>query len=334
MALLLWLKLGLHVQTFPGLVAAGFVMVLLFAITWIFFVYRAGSVRGSAAAYEPFAHMEQGVRQRPAIADWRAGPSPSSILTPPARLTVELRSNLDLRPEDAAALDTLIEGRPQAGVFLSKAWLSGFFIEPHSGIEPSLVMLREGSALRAMVPIAVRRDAGLHAGGLAGRGRRLRSGRPPCRAWIRGGLVGGLSGVAGRIVRPEGLRARAPGRARRFAALGRGAPSRQRARAAARARTAADPCVAVSRPRRGVEPAARRRAPDRSSISLDKHRRLLERRCRFRIEMLQEPGEVMAAFELLVQLLHARWHGRGRWIRAGQRSHTAIPSACDSAAAA
>jgi O-antigen/teichoic acid export membrane protein len=39
-ALLLWLKLGLHVQTFSGLVAAGFVMVLLFAITWIFFVYR------------------------------------------------------------------------------------------------------------------------------------------------------------------------------------------------------------------------------------------------------------------------------------------------------
>ena len=39
-ALLLWLKLGLRVQTLPGLVAAGFVMVLLFGITWIFFVYR------------------------------------------------------------------------------------------------------------------------------------------------------------------------------------------------------------------------------------------------------------------------------------------------------
>jgi hypothetical protein len=49
----------------------------------------------------------------------------------------------------------------------------------------------------------------------------------------------------------------------------------------------------------------------RSVGSLNKHRRWLERRCRFRIEMLQEPGEVMAAFELLVQLLHARWHGHG-----------------------
>jgi O-antigen/teichoic acid export membrane protein len=39
-ALLLWLKLGLHVQTFGGLVGAGCVMVLLFGITWVFFVYR------------------------------------------------------------------------------------------------------------------------------------------------------------------------------------------------------------------------------------------------------------------------------------------------------
>ena len=52
-------------------------------------------------------------------------------------------------------------------------------------------------------------------------------------------------------------------------------------------------------------------SPNRASASLHKHRRLLERRCRFRVEMLQEPGEVMAAFELLVQLLHARWHGHG-----------------------
>jgi len=39
-ALLLWLRLGLHIQTLVGLVGAGCVMVLLFSITWIFFVYR------------------------------------------------------------------------------------------------------------------------------------------------------------------------------------------------------------------------------------------------------------------------------------------------------
>jgi O-antigen/teichoic acid export membrane protein len=40
LALLLWCKLGLGVQTFTGLVAAGSAMVLLFSITWVFFVYR------------------------------------------------------------------------------------------------------------------------------------------------------------------------------------------------------------------------------------------------------------------------------------------------------
>jgi O-antigen/teichoic acid export membrane protein len=39
-AVLMSLKLGLHIQTLAGLVGAGTVMVLLFGITWIFFVYR------------------------------------------------------------------------------------------------------------------------------------------------------------------------------------------------------------------------------------------------------------------------------------------------------
>ena len=40
LVLLLWFKLGLHVQSFAGLIAAGVAMVVLFSITWIFFVYR------------------------------------------------------------------------------------------------------------------------------------------------------------------------------------------------------------------------------------------------------------------------------------------------------
>ena len=39
-ALLTWFKVGLDVQTFPGLAAAGSAMVVLFGLTWIFFVYR------------------------------------------------------------------------------------------------------------------------------------------------------------------------------------------------------------------------------------------------------------------------------------------------------
>jgi len=40
LALLLWFKLGLEVRDLPGLAAAGSAMVLLFAVTWVFYVYR------------------------------------------------------------------------------------------------------------------------------------------------------------------------------------------------------------------------------------------------------------------------------------------------------
>jgi hypothetical protein len=40
LALLLWFKLGLHVQSIAGLLAAGSAMVLLFGVTWVVFVYR------------------------------------------------------------------------------------------------------------------------------------------------------------------------------------------------------------------------------------------------------------------------------------------------------
>jgi O-antigen/teichoic acid export membrane protein len=40
LALLLFCRLQLDVDTLPGLIAAGAAMVLLFAVTWIFFVYR------------------------------------------------------------------------------------------------------------------------------------------------------------------------------------------------------------------------------------------------------------------------------------------------------
>ena len=40
LALLLWFKLGLHVSEMVGLIAAGSAMVVLFGITWLFYVYR------------------------------------------------------------------------------------------------------------------------------------------------------------------------------------------------------------------------------------------------------------------------------------------------------
>jgi O-antigen/teichoic acid export membrane protein len=40
LALLLWCKLGLEVESLFGLAAAGSAMIVLFAVTWVFFVYR------------------------------------------------------------------------------------------------------------------------------------------------------------------------------------------------------------------------------------------------------------------------------------------------------
>lgn len=40
LALLLWFRIGLRVQTIMGLAAAGSAMVVLFGLTWVFFVYR------------------------------------------------------------------------------------------------------------------------------------------------------------------------------------------------------------------------------------------------------------------------------------------------------
>ncbi len=53
LALLLWFKLGLDVRSLGGLAGAGVAMMLLFSLTWVFFVYRNDpyvDVRGRLAA--------------------------------------------------------------------------------------------------------------------------------------------------------------------------------------------------------------------------------------------------------------------------------------------
>jgi O-antigen/teichoic acid export membrane protein len=40
LALLMWFKFGMGVQSLPGLVAAGTAMVVVFGLTWLLFVYR------------------------------------------------------------------------------------------------------------------------------------------------------------------------------------------------------------------------------------------------------------------------------------------------------
>ena len=143
----------------------------------------------------------------------------------------------------------------------------------------------------------------------------------------------------GRVVRPEGLRPRAPGRARRFASCGArctGPARSDRPRLALA--PAADSRVAVSRLTEASSRVAHEAYPDRDRATslLDKHRRLLERtlpspdRDRSRSQA-KSSGRVRVARPTPAR---GRWHGRGSGSALDDRCGTAIPSARDPAAAA
>jgi hypothetical protein len=117
-----------------------------------------------------------------ATEQYRAAPSvvPASSIE---RLHVERRCSLDLDEADARLLDGMIEGRPNVGVFLTQAWLAGFFAEPPVATELSVLLFRQGSTLRGLVPIAVRRGRTHVCVSLIGADR-IRSCRPAgCRGF-------------------------------------------------------------------------------------------------------------------------------------------------------
>jgi CelD/BcsL family acetyltransferase involved in cellulose biosynthesis len=253
--------------------------------------------------------MEQGVSQLSATIEYSAEPRLAKAPTAPARLTVEIRNDFDLGPEDVAALEALIESRPQVGIFLSKAWLSGFFVEPPPGVEPFLLLFREGRDLCGVAPIAVRHT----------------------RTHVRVSLLGGEIG-SDRVdlLTARGFEAACSdtfvawlGEAfgeRAFVFELRDVPADSplwgavhRANAERTPRLALQPREIYSLPYLDLTESSSRIAHEafprgHSLRSLDKHRRWLERRGRLRIEMLQDPGEVMAAFDSLAEFLHARWH--------------------------
>jgi hypothetical protein len=72
------------------------------------------------------------------------------------RLTVEVRRNIDLDPADGRALDAMIDSRPYVGLFVSPAWLHGFFAHPAAGDEMLILLFRQGAELRGVVPLSVR----------------------------------------------------------------------------------------------------------------------------------------------------------------------------------
>src|SRR5204863_1597360 len=62
----------------------------------------------------------------------------------------------ELPSDDAAAIDRLLESRPEVGVFLSRAWLSGFFAEPPPGVQqPLLVVFRAARKICGLATVGI-----------------------------------------------------------------------------------------------------------------------------------------------------------------------------------
>jgi hypothetical protein len=236
-----------------------------------------------------------------------SGPQPVIAGAPTGPLAVEVRRDLVRDGDDAAAVEALIGGRPGVGIFLTKAWLSGFFAEPPSGFDPSLAIFREGDSLRGVVPIAVRH------------------GRTHVRVTLLGGGMGSdrVDVLAARGFEAAcadaflGWLGTAFGRA--FTLELRDVPADSplwgavhRANAEGGRRLALQPREIHTLPYLDLTELPPSGAPDgRTSGSLAKHRRWLERRGRIAIEILRDPAEVTDAFECLARLLRARWRDRG-----------------------
>jgi CelD/BcsL family acetyltransferase involved in cellulose biosynthesis len=230
---------------------------------------------------------------------------------PHATLAIEVARRLDWKPADAAAYDALVAGRPEVGVFLSRAWLAGLFAEPPAGFEPLLVLLRDGAALRGVAPLAVSRTGSrvrfrlLGGGGgsdrvdvLAARGfERVAS--DTLLAWLseeygRRGLVGELRDVPAESPIWGALdRAKGPG----------GLPWVRQPR-----EIHTHPYLDLTESSYRLADGA---CPYGDLASFTRHYRWLERRGCLKIEVLKDPREILAAFDALTDFLHARFGGEG-----------------------
>ena len=245
--------------------------------------------------------MEQGVTRRAAAVERAVPVVEASAQT--GRIAVAVQANLDLPPADAAAMDALIATRPEVGVFVSRAWLAGLFQEPPLGVEPMLVIFRDGDTLRGFVPIGVARSRThtrvvMLGGGaesdrvdlVAARGFEVRC-ADALMAWIADTFGRGGYALEYRDV---------PAESPLWGALHRVNDARSGRLAFLPSDVHTLPYLDLAEARNG------------SLTSLAKHRRWLERRGRLRIELLRDPEEALAAFQSLAEFLHARWSGAGQ----------------------
>ena len=215
-------------------------------------------------------------------------------------IAVEMTRHLRFRPEDDAAFESLLADRPHVGVFVSRAWLSGLFEEPPAGVEPAMLLLRDGDTLRGFAPIAVTRTrAHVHVGVLGGGMGSDRVDLVAARGFETACADAFMSWVAGTFG------------SRGYTVGFRDVPADSALWGALHRANAERASGLVFQPR-DVHVLPYLDLADVRGFtlkSLDKHRRWLERRGHLRVELLQDPAEALSAYETLATFLRARWRG-------------------------
>jgi CelD/BcsL family acetyltransferase involved in cellulose biosynthesis len=256
------------------------------------------------------ADVERCVSQLVAALDSYRAFSSGASPAPAGTLRVEVHRGLDLGSEDERALDALVESRPEVGLFVSKAWLSGFFAEPQPDVEPALVIFRAGASVRGLVPIAMTSTlthvrVAILGGGLGSdrvdvlATRGFESGAADAfLSWLREtfgakGFLLELRDVAATSSLWGAIHRAGVERTQRLVLQ----PREIHTLPSLRLHELGD--IAPDAPAAG------------SLRSLEKHRRWLERRCRLTAELLDNMDAVGDAFESLIRFLRARWRGRG-----------------------
>ena len=244
-------------------------------------------------------------------------------------ICIEVKRDLALSAEEGAVVGALIERRPDVGVFVSAGWLSGFFAEPPPKFEPCLLIFRQGSVIRGILPVAVRFTI-THA-----------------RVILLGG---GMGSDRVDLIADRGVEAACADRfvawlgesfgRRGFVLELRDVPAHSPLWGAVLRATELAPLVLQPREMHALPyldlaelpSLCGGLAPKPLASTLERHRRWLDRRGRLRIDVLENAADVAAAFESLVQLLRTRWSGTAQGSVPRSSPCTTIPSASAPAA--
>lgn len=231
-------------------------------------------------------------------------PTPRIAHPPRSPLTVEVRRDVAWSVPDQEAIETLIDARPHVGVFLTRAWLSGLFAEPPDGASPTLLLFRDATGLRGVVPLAIRETVTHTCVSLLGGGAGSdRVDLLAARGYESACADRFIDWLEAECLRGYVLELRdVPGDSSLWGAIGRAAAEKRPRLMLAPREIYALPYLPLQE---GQGPLGAPLANDAASLA--RHRRWLERKCHLRIETIADAGDALATLEVLTALLRARW---------------------------